>query len=187
VIKPHISSYFNLDFIVEFLTTIFITFLLFRSKGNKINSWILSSNSFSTYDNWFVMVLNLFRCVQQTYLISSLGWTTSLSDALCFFFYFSYMMDKATIISIMVLSFIILCATDIDKVKRITLKTCPVRRFHFTSSILFEFFYKRKKKVSFYKGNILSASFNTQNLWSNLSISNTLTSFQTITPIKTQT
>ena len=65
---------------------------------------------------------------------------------------FSYMLGKPFITSIVVFSFITLCATNLNRVNRITPSTCLSRRFHHSSFIVSSFFPKRgrPKEIIFY-------------------------------------
>ena len=61
-IKSCMSLYFSFSFLIELLTTILIASQLFGKEAKMISARISSSKSISTDDNWFVIVLNLFKC-----------------------------------------------------------------------------------------------------------------------------
>ena len=143
-IKSRMSSYLSLPFPTELLTAILMASQLFGKKAKTINARISSSNSISTEDNWFVIVLNLFRCFATAapsaiFKLNNffIRCTLLLADG------FSYMLDKAVMKPTVVVSFTTLCATDIDRVNLITPSTCLSRRVHSASSILSGFFPKR--------------------------------------------
>ena len=143
-IKSHISLYLNFSFPVELLTAIFIASQLFGKEAKTISARISSSKSISTDDNWFVIVLNLFRC----YATEAFSAIFKLNNffircILLFADGFSYIPDKAFIRSVVVFSFTTLCVTDLDRVNLITPSTCLSRRAHYSAFIASGFVPKR--------------------------------------------
>ena len=131
---------------IELLTAILMAFQLFGNEAKVINAWTSSSNSISTKDNWFVIVLNSFRCYT-TRVSSAFFWLNNffIRCTLLLTDNFSYMLDKAFIRSVVVFSLMSSCATNLDRVYRITLSTCLSRRLHSLSFIVSSFFSKRDR------------------------------------------
>ena len=143
-IKSRMSLYFSFSFLVELLTTILIVSQLFGKEAKTISAQISSSKSIFTDDNWFVIVLNSFRC----YVIDAFSAIFKLNSffircILLFADGFSYIPDKASIKFAVVFSFTTLCATDLDKVNLIIPSTCLSRRAHSSSFIALGFVPKR--------------------------------------------
>ena len=80
-IKSRISLYLSFSFPVELLTAILIVSQLFGKKAKMIRARISSSKSISIDDNWFVIVLNSFKCYATDASLPSSNWKISSSDA----------------------------------------------------------------------------------------------------------
>ena len=119
---------------------------LFGKEAKRINARTSSSNSISTEDYWSAIVLSSFKCC-------AIGVPFAFFRLNNFFIRctlllandFLYIPDKVFIKSTMVFSFTTLCATDLDKVNRITPNTYLSRRFHSSSFIVLGFFPKKRQ------------------------------------------
>ena len=149
-IKSYMSLYFSFSFPVELLTAILIASQLFGKEAKTISAWISSSKSISTYENWFVIVLNSFRCCA-TDALSAIFKLNSffIRCTLLFADSFSYIPDKAFIRSTVVFSFTTLCATNLNRVNLITPSTCLSRRTY-SSSFIIASFSPRSGKGNFF-------------------------------------
>lgn len=119
---------------------------------------ISSLNSILIDNNWFVVVLNSFKCwtIDVPPTIFRLK-SFFIGFTMLFAYNFSYIPDKATIKVAVVFSLITLCATNLDRVNQITPK--PV---YLTSSsqhlpCCSAFFPTKRSKVSSHKDNPQSA------------------------------
>ena len=109
-----------------------------RSQNDQCTDLIIKINS--TNDNWFVIVLNSFRCcsIDVFFAIFRLN-SFFIKYTLLFAKGFSYILEKAFIRSVVVFSFTTLCATNLDRVNLITSSTCLPRRAH-SSTFIVRFF-----------------------------------------------
>ena len=149
-IKSQISSYLSLLFLAELLTATLMTSQLFGKEAKRINTWTSLSNLISTEDNWFVIVLNSFRCCAPG--VPSAFFRLNNFFIRCTLLLvngFSYMLDKTFIKFTVVFSFTTLCATNLDRVNEITPSACLSRRFQ-SSSFIFSSFFPKRGKCNFF-------------------------------------